>query len=173
MFRLSIAGILWLIVLAALNFAVLRYFEFLVNRGEDPVVLLVGLMPLFDAFLISFYAAANKRYRFMIMRRVSRGSFAGSFALTTGVTLALCMFLCIAARQHILELIEVLLEPFSKWFAVLRELGSGQSLIGATLCLIMSGPLLAIATVISFVMSRYRLVITRRLPDAHAVEDRP
>ena len=64
MFRLSIAGILWLIVLAAPNFAALRYFGYLVDANGEPIVLLVGLMPLFDAFLISFYAAATKQYRF-------------------------------------------------------------------------------------------------------------
>ena len=52
MFRISIAGILWLIALAALNFAVLRYFEYFVGTGEQPIVPLLGLMSLFDAFLL-------------------------------------------------------------------------------------------------------------------------
>ncbi len=68
MFRVSIAGLLWLIVLAALNFAVLRYFEYFVRKVEQPIVPLLGLMPLFDAFLISFYAAVTSQYRFALVR---------------------------------------------------------------------------------------------------------
>jgi hypothetical protein len=165
MFRLSIAGMLWLVILAALNFAVLRYFEY-IDHGPDAIVLLVGLMPLFDVFLISCYAAVTKHFRFTLMRREGRGGFAGTLALATGVLLALCTFVCVVAPQHISNLIEIAVEPFTKWFEAWRKVGNGESLIGATLCLIMSGPLLVIATGFSLAMSRYRLVITRRLQDS-------
>jgi hypothetical protein len=172
MFRISIAGILWLIVLAALNFAVLRYFEYLNQGDPEPIVWLVGLMPLFDVFLISFYAVLTKQYRFALMRRAGRGGFAKTFAVTTGVMFAFCMFVCFAAPQGISNLLNGLC-ALDGWFDYLRQQGNAEPVLGATLCLIMSGPLLVIATVFSFAMSRYRLVITRRLQDAPAVDSRP
>jgi hypothetical protein len=170
MFRLSIAGILWLIALAALNFAVLRYFKYVVDVGPEPIILLILLMPLFDAFLMSFYAAITKQYRLVLMRREGRGGVAETFALTTGVMFAFCMFVSFAAPKLILQLMEDWLLPFIKWFEQQR---GNEPLIGATLCLIVSGPPLVIASVFSFAMSRYRLVITRRMQDAPAPVDRP
>ena len=173
MFRLSIAGILWLIVLAALNFAVLRYFGYLAGANGEPIVLLVGLMPLFDAFLISFYAAATKHYGFSLVRRAGRGGFAKSLAVTTGVMLALCIFLCFAAPKAILTLIVDSVD-FRKWLGIFRQpLAFNETLVGATLGVLMSGPLLVIATVFSLITCRYRLVITRRSLDTPAVDNRP
>jgi hypothetical protein len=162
-FRISIAGILWLIGLAALNFAVLRYFEYFVRTVEQPIVLLVGLMPLLDACLISFYAAATRQYRFALVRRAGRGGFAKSLAVTTGVLLALSMFLCVAAPRTIVDLLEASFD-FKRVTA--------RPLVGATLCVLMSGPLLVIATVISLITRRFRLVITRRSLDTPAVDNR-
>ncbi len=173
MFRLSIAGILWLIVLAALNFAALRYFGHLADASGEPIVLLVGLMPLFDAFLISFYAAATKHYSFSLVRRAGRVGFAKPLAVTTGVMLALCIFLCFAAPKAILTLIVDSFD-FRKWLGIFRQpLTSNEPLVGAMLCVLMSGPLLVIATVFSVIMSRYRLVITRRSLDTPAGDNRP
>jgi hypothetical protein len=171
MFRVSIAGLLWLVILAALNFAVLRYFE-LLAQGPEPITLLVGLMPLFDAFLISLYVALNKLYRFTLVRRESRSGFSGSLAITSGVMLAFCVFLSLAAPLEILGLISDLIQS-SPWLAELDQRRNGGPLIAAALCVLMSGPLLAIAGVLSFAISRYRLVITRRSPRAPALEDRP
>jgi hypothetical protein len=172
MFRLSIAGILWLIVLAALNFAVLRYFEYFVQEGGEPIVPLLGLMPLFDAFLISFYAAVTKQYRFGLVRRAGRGGFAKSLAVTTGVLLALCMFLCFATPRGIVNLLEASFD-FPNWPGNFGQHVTEGPLLGATLGVLMSGPLLVIATVFSLVTCRYRLVITRLSLDAPAVDDRP
>ena len=161
MFRISIAGILWLVVLAALNFAVLRYFEY-IQKSPEPIILLVGLMPLFDGFMISLYVAATRKYHFALRRRDRRGEFAGVFALTTAVMLAVSTFLCIVASQHILELMDSLFSSFIEWLTGFAQQGHTESLVGAALCLIMSGPMLVIATIFAFVMSRYKLVITRR-----------
>ena len=162
MFRVSIAGILWLVILASLNFAVLRYFGH-IAEALQPIALLVGLMPLFDAFLISFFVVATRRYRFALMRREGRGGFTGAFALAAAVMLAVSTFLCFAATQLLLELVEALFTPFSKWFESLAPFDHAASfLAGVLLCALMSGPLLVVAVVFAFVMSRFRLVITRR-----------
>jgi hypothetical protein len=172
MFRLSIAGILWLIVLAALNFAVLRYYEYFDQVGGEPIIPLVGLMPLFDAFLISFYAAVTKQYRFGLVRRAGRGGFAKSLAVTTGVLMALCMFLCFAAPRGIMTLIDASFD-FPNWLLNFGQRVTEGPLLGATLCVLMSGPLLVIATVFSLITCRYRLVITRRSLNTPAVDNRP
>jgi hypothetical protein len=172
MFRLSIAEILWLIVLAALNFAALRYFEYFIQEGGEPILALIGLMPLFDAFLISFYAAVTKQFRFGLVRRAGRGGFAKSLAVTTGVLLAFFMFLCFAAPRGILNLLEAFFD-FPKWLGNFRQHVTEGPLLGATLCVLVSGPLLVIAIVFSLIMCRYRLVITRRSLDTPAVDDRP
>jgi hypothetical protein len=160
MFRISIAGILWLTALAAVNFAVLRYFEHL-SKFDDPIILLVGLMPLFDGFLISLYAAATRRYDFALKRRESRGSFAEAFALTAAMMLAVSTFLCITAPQAVLELLE---DPYNSslgWLPGFAQQPNGVSL-AVVLCLIISGPLLVIAAVFAFVMSRYKVVVARK-----------
>jgi hypothetical protein len=174
MFRLSIAGVLWLIVLAALNLAVLHDFESLLDRGgqgPEPIVLLTGLMPLIDAFLICCYTAVTGRYRFMLMPRGTRRDFAGAFAAITGVMLASFMFLCFAAPKRLSEPLGILIDPYVRWLDAQPLPGSRGPLIGATLCLVMSGPLLVISAVFSFIMSRYRLVITRRMQGAPAADD--
>jgi hypothetical protein len=172
MFRISIAGVLWLIVLAALNFAVLRYFEYIADATGEPIVLLVGLMPLFDAFLISFYVAATKHYHFALVHRASRVGFAKLLAVTTGVMLALCIFLCFAAPRTIVDLLGAPFD-FFRWLGIFRQPQTNKPLVGATLCVLMSGPLLLIATVFSLITCRFRLVITRRSLDTPAVDNQP
>jgi hypothetical protein len=165
MFRLSIASVLWLIVLAALNFAILRSLEYLVSDGPGPIIPLVGLMPLFDVFLISSYVALTKRYRFTLISRPDGRDFAKTFAVTSGVMLAFCMFLCFALTHGLLVLIEVVLTPFDKWSKNMGWQGDGEALIGAAMCAVMSGPLIVMATLLSLIMSRYRLVIALRSLD--------
>ena len=160
MFRISIAGILWLTALVAVNFAVLRYFEHL-SKFDDPIILLIGLMPLFDGFLISLYAAATRRYHFSIKRRESRGSFAEAFALTAATMLAVSTLLFITATHPIVELLDDLYSSSRGWLPGFAQQPDGVSLAVA-LCLIISGPLLVIATIFAFVMSPYKLVVTRR-----------
>jgi hypothetical protein len=161
LFRFSLAKLLWLVALAALNFAVLRSFRS-IAASPEPIVLLVALMPLFDGFVISLYAAAARKYHFALKRRDERCGFGETFALTTGLMLVVSMFLCFAAPQHLLGLIDALLGPFSQWFGDLSRLDPAESLLGAALCLIVSGPPLVIAVVFALVMSRYKLEIVRR-----------
>jgi hypothetical protein len=161
MFRISVAGILWLIVLAALNSAVLRFFEYFA-REPEPILLLVGLMPLFDAFIISLCVAATRSFRFELRRRDHRRGFSGAFALTTAAMLVGSSFLCIVATHPILELLQLFLDPVIAWFKVIAEREPTESVVGVTLCLVMSGPMLVIAAILSFIMSRYELVISRR-----------
>jgi hypothetical protein len=131
-------------------------------KWPDPIVLLVGLMPLFDGFMISLYVTATRRYRFALRRRDRPGGFAGIFALTTAIMLATSTFLCVAATRLIPELIDSLFSSFGEWLKGVAQGGYTESLEGAVLCLIMSGPLLVIATISAFVASRFELVITRR-----------
>ena len=160
MFRISIAGILWLTALVAVNLTVLRYFEYL-DKMDDPIILLIGLMPLFDGFLISLYAAVTRRYHFALKRRESRGHYVEVFALTTAMMLAVSTFLCVTATKTVLELLD---GPYNSWLGWLPGFAQQPDgvFLAVALCLIISGPLLVIATVFAFVMSPYQVVVTRR-----------
>jgi hypothetical protein len=166
MFRLSIASVLCLIALAALNFAILRSFEYLVSDGPGPIIPLAGLMPLFDVFLISSHAALTKRYRFTLIRRSDGRDFAKTFAMTSGVMLAFCIFLCFALTHGLLVLIEDLLMPFDKWLKNMGRQGDGGALIGSAMCVFMLGPLIVMTTLLALIMSRYRLVMALRPRDS-------
>ena len=116
-------------------------------------------MPLFDGFLISLYAAVTRRYHFRQIA-VKRGHFAEVFALTAATMLAVSTFLFITATQAVLELLDDLYNSSRGWLPGFAQQPDGVSLAVA-LCLIISGPLLVIATVFAFVMSPYQVVITR------------
>ena len=160
MFRISIAGILWLTALVAVNFAVLRYFEYL-RKMDDPIILLVGLMPLFDGFLISLYAAVTRRYHFALYAVRAEDTSWKSSRLTAAVMLAVSTFLCITATKTVLELLD---GPYSSWLGWLPGFAQQPEgvFLAVALCLIISGPLLVIAAVFAFVMSPYEVVVTRR-----------
>ncbi len=91
--------------------------------------------------------------------------------MTTGVLLALSMFLCFAAPGTIVDLLEASFD--FKWLGNFRKQVTEGPLVGATLCVLMSGPLLVIATVFSLITCRFTLVITRRSLDTPAVDNRP
>ena len=92
--------------------------------------------------------------------------------MTTGVMLALCIFLCFAAPKRIGNLIDASFD-FEQWLGQFGQPVTEGPLLGATLCVLMSGPPLVIATVFSLITCRYRLVITRRSLDTPAVDIRP
>jgi hypothetical protein len=160
--RISIGTALWLVVMAALNFAVLRAFAS-IQKGPLLIVLLVGLMPLFDGFIISAYCAATKRFHFTLKRRESLGDFAGFFAIMSAVLMAASTVMCVVATEQVFQLVEALFGAFKDWFGVLSHQPRYEALVGSILCLIMSGPMLLIATGFAWTMSRYRLVMTPRV----------
>lgn len=158
MFRISF--LVWLVVLAALNLTVLRTFDSLFTDAE-PIILLVGLMPLFDTLLVVLYLAISKRYRFKI--RMERGAFLETFGVTLGVILGLATFTSIAATQSILRWIDMALGAASTRLRLIEQSGdyAGPAL-GAWVGALMSGPLIALALVTALVLSQFKVDITRR-----------
>lgn len=158
MFRISF--LVWLIVLAALNLAVLRSFGYLVADPE-PVISLVGLMPLFDTLLVALYFVIAKRFRFAI--RKERGAFLETFGVTTAVILALATLISVAAPHRVLQLAEIALDAYQDDLKAFEQRGdNAMPVLGALLGVLMSGPLIALSLLVALILSQFKIVITRR-----------
>src|SRR4051812_35516339 len=160
MFRISL--LLWLIALAALNLTLLRYSEAVIDLSPK-FAGLIGLMPLFDLFALSLYLALTRKFRFDLVRREIRKNMVDSAAMVSGAILVLGMTSCLLFHEVVLQLLEPLFSPFDGWIKV-----SGTSpetrgfLIGASLVMLISGPLILFTFILGYIHSRFRLEITRR-----------
>ncbi|MHC5538914.1 hypothetical protein ACYOEI_11900 [Singulisphaera rosea] len=155
MFRVSF--LLWLVVLAALNLVALRTYDSLFTDAET-IILLVGLMPLFDTLLVVLYLVISKRFRFKI--RMERGAFLETFGVTLGIILGLATFASIVAPRSLLQWI-VMASPTQ--LRTLEESGDNMApVLGAWVGALMSGPLIALALVLALILSQFKVDITRR-----------
>lgn len=160
MFRIS--HLLWLIALAALNFTLLRYSEAIADLSPK-FVGLVGLMPLFDLFVLSLYLALTRRFRFALVRREVRRSLVDSVATWSGAILILGTTSCLLFHEVVLGTLDLLYTPVYDLIKVSESTPETRGfLIGASLGLIMSGPPILFAFLLGYIHSRFRLEITRR-----------
>lgn len=160
MFRISF--LLWLIVLAALNLVLLRYGEAVVQLSPK-FPGLIGLMPLFDLFVLSLSLALTARFRIALVRRPVPGRTIDSIAVVSGAVLALGMLGCLLFPEVVLYLLDFLFSPFEKWIGVSSSAPETRGLlIGALLGAIVSGPSILLTLVLGFVHSRYTLEVTRQ-----------
>ena len=115
MFRISL--LLWLIALVALNLTLLRYSDAVIELSPK-FAGLIGLMPLFDLFVLSLYLALTRRFGFALVRRRVRGSFVGSTAVASGAILAVGALSCLLFPEVVLQLLDVLYTPIDQWIGV-------------------------------------------------------
>jgi hypothetical protein len=124
---------------------------------------LIGLMPLFDLFVLSLYLALTRRFGFALVRRRVQGSFVVSTAVASGAILALGALSCLLFPEVVLQLLDVLYTPIDQWIGVSSSSPESRGfLIGALLGLLMSGPPIFLSFVLGYIHSRFRLEITRR-----------
>ena len=160
MFR--IAHLLWLIALAALNLTLLRYSEAFTDLGPK-FVGLVGLMPLFDVFVLSLYLALTRRFRVALVRRDARKSFVDSMATVSGPILILGMASCLLFPEVVLQTLDPVFTPFDQRFKVTEYPPEMRGfLIGSLLGLLVSGPPILFALGLGYIHSRFRVEITRQ-----------
>ena len=160
MFRISF--LLWVVVLAAFNFVVLRHFKQLENAGNQ-VMILIGLMPLFDLFILASYLAVTKRYRFSLVECDVPRRLTPLIAAWSGGFLLLGTMLCLVATEGILHLIEFFFTPILPAVeAAHLQPDLQESLAGGLLGLLMSGPPILLALLLAYIGSSYRLVVTPR-----------
>ena len=160
MFRISL--LLWLVVLAALNFTLLRYSEAAIELSPK-LAGLIGLMPLFDLFALSLYLALTRRFRFALVRRTRAKNIVDSAAMVSGAILVLGTTSCLLFPEVVLHLVDLLFSPLNQWIV-----GSESSpetrgfLVGGLLGLLMSGPPIFLTFVLGYIHSLFRLEIKRR-----------
>ncbi len=160
MFRISL--LLWLIALAALNLTLLKYSEAVIDFSPK-FPGLIGLMPLFDLFALSLYLALTRRFRFTLVRRRARKNMVDSAAMVSGAILVLGVTSCLLFTEVVLQLLDVLNTPVDQWIGVSSSSPETRGfLIGASLGMLMSGPLIFLTIVLGYIHSRFRLEITRR-----------
>ena len=152
MFRISF--LLWLVVLAALNFWLLSNLQLVFNSNlYDP--LLVGTLPLLNAFLIGCYFSGFSRFRFSIKRRDENRDFATAFAFVTGFLFVLTVIMCALIPEPLFSLLDKILTPFRLWFQSLRpEIRRSVLLDVGILGLFVSGPSLLIVFPLASHLSR-------------------
>jgi hypothetical protein len=160
MFRISL--LLWLIAVAALNLTVLKYSEVVIELSPK-FAGLIGLMPLFDLFALSFCIALTSRFRFALVRRHMPRSVVDSAAMMSGAILAVGTLLCLLFPEVVVQLIEPLFSPLEQWIRVSESSPETRGfLIGALLGMFMSGPPIFLTIVLGYLYSRFKLEITRR-----------
>ena len=160
MFRISL--LLWLVALAALNLAVLRYSEAVIDLSPK-FAGIIGLMPLFDLFVLSLYLALTTRFRFALVRRTVRKNIIDSAAMVSGAILALGTASCLLFHEVVLELIQLPFSRLDHWIKVSESSPETRGfVIGAFLGLLMSGPPILVTFVLGFLHGRFKLEITRR-----------
>ncbi|WP_165073732.1 hypothetical protein [Paludisphaera rhizosphaerae] len=159
MFRISF--LIWVVVLAALNLVAYRYLDLLQKSGEE-VVLLIGLMPLLDLFILSCYLAVTKRYAFTLVSREEPVGVMPRLAAWSFGFLLLGIALCVLVPTLILELLGFCFKTYLEAFIPEAPSPLKDSLIGVVVGLLMSGPPALLSVILALVGSRYRLVVTPR-----------
>ncbi len=139
MFRISL--LLWLIALAALNFTLLKYSESVIEVSPK-FAGLIGLMPLFDLFILSVYLAVTRRFHFTLVRRTVRKYLVDSAAMVSGAILVLGAMSCLLFPEVALLTADLLFVPVDQWTGasqsspetrrVLHRRLAGDGLIGAS-----------------------------------------
>ncbi len=160
MFRISL--LLWLIALAALNLTLLKYSESVIEVSPK-FAGLIGLMPLFDLFILSVYLAVTKRFRFTLVRRTAPKNLADSAAMVSGAILVLGAMSCLLFPEVALLTADLLFSPLDQWTGATQSSPETRGfLIGALLGMVLSGPAIALTIVLGFIHTWFRLEITRR-----------
>jgi hypothetical protein len=160
MFRISL--LLWLVALAALNLVLLRYSEAVIDLSPK-FAGIIGLMPLFDLFVLSLYLALTTRFRFALVRRTVRKNIIDSAAMVSGAILVLGTASCLLFHEVVLELVQLPFSPVDHWIKVSESSPETRCfVIGAFLGLLMSGPPILLTFVLGYLHSRFKLEITRR-----------
>jgi hypothetical protein len=162
MSRISV--LLWLIAFAALNLALLRYAEAVIDLGPK-FVGLVGLWPLFDVFAVSLCVALTRRFRFALARREVRKSVVDSVAMMSGAILVMGTTMCLLFPEVALQPVELLYPWFDRRVGLSKSTPETRGfLIAALLGMVLSGPPIFLALVLGSFHSRFKLEITRRGP---------
>ena len=160
MFRMSL--LLWLVALAALNLTLLRYSEAVIDLSPK-FAGIIGLMPLFDLFVLSLYLALTTRFRFALVRRTVRKNIIDSAAMVSGAILVPGTASCLLFHEIVLELVQLPFSPIDHWIRVSESSPETRGfVIGAFLGLFMSGPPILVTFVLGYLHSRFKLEITRR-----------
>ena len=160
MFRISL--LVWLVALAALNLTVLRYSEAILDLSPK-FAGIIGLMPLFDLFVLSLYLAMTMRFRFVFVRRPVPKNIVDAAAMVSGAILAVATALCLLFHEVVLALVQLPLSPVEIWIKRSDPSPNTRGLvIGASLGLLLSGPPILLTLVLGYLHSRFQLEITRR-----------
>ena len=112
MFRISL--LLWLVAIAALNLVFLKYSESVIDLSPK-FAGIIGLMPLFDLFVLSLYLALTRRFRFALVRRTVRKNIIDSAAIVSGAILVLGTASCLLFPEVVLQLVNLLFSPVDQW----------------------------------------------------------
>jgi hypothetical protein len=163
--RFSISVAMAVVALAAANCAALR-----VAYLDDSGVFLIGLLPLLNAQIIGLYYLIGLRYRISLRRRRQREQvgFAPIFVAANALALLVSITVCVLAPTVMIAYLRYVLgslEPFlalgvqpAPYVSLLFREVVGLLLVGA----LMSGPLLVLGSIFSWVSSRYKIVVVSR-----------
>jgi hypothetical protein len=175
--RFSIFMAMVAVALVAANLGVIRAVV-PVSEVSWPLFL-VGLLPLLDAQIISVYCLIAPRYRIWLRRRApqERIGFAPTFAAVNALALLMAIAICVMAEDAVMACLSCVgdaLVPFVESMHLGQEFENLPIVQFVELPLflgaIISGPLLMLALTISWVSSRYKLVIVPKLRPAPATQ---
>jgi len=168
--RFSIARLMLWVGFVAANLAALRFLLSPGSQPEYPKVLLAGLIPLADGLILAVSFAATRHRIAVRRRRLARaGTFVLSFAALCGLFLVSLILLYVLIPDLFTDYFETVESPAERF---LRSLGIDTvsdtlflryTVLPSFLGLIFSGPALAMATVMAWILSRFRVVITPRV----------
>jgi hypothetical protein len=167
--RFSIFMAMAAVALVAANLAVIRAVV-PVSEVSWPLFL-VGLLPLLDAQIIGVYCLIVPRYRIWLRRRApqERIGFAPTFAAVNALALLIAIATCVMAADAVMACLEYVgeaLVPFVESMHLGQEFENLPIVQFVALPLflgaILSGPPLLVTLTISWVSSRYKLVIVPR-----------
>jgi hypothetical protein len=143
------------------------------------LLFLVGLLPLIDAQIIGVYCLIAPRYRIWLRRRApqERIGFAPTFAAVNASALVIAIATCVMAPDAVLASLAYFGEALRPLVESMQLGQESENLpivqfveLPLFLGAIMSGPLLMLALTISWVTSRYKLVIVPRRGPAPAAQ---
>ena len=142
----------------------------LAENGEEqfPRRLLGGLLPLANAQIIWLYLVA-RRYRISLRWRAQnwRGRCVVVFGVLNALAIVLLTAACILAPLLVANIVEFLVAPLNPWLETLQRLNRffpvfDLVIVPFILAVILSGPPLLIALFISWLWSRFELVVVAR-----------
>jgi hypothetical protein len=174
--RFSIFMAMAAVALVAANLGVIR--AFMPFSGVSWLLFLVGLLPLLDAQIIGVYCLIGSRYRISLRRRApqERIGFSPILAVVNALALGIAIATCVTAPDGVIAYLDYCAQPLDP---VLKSLQVDLTrdhplaqfvLLPLVVGAILSGPPLLVALTISWVSSRYKLVIVPKLRPALAAQ---